>query len=40
MRRLIPKARSSGVEGPGHEIYVAESEECLSAFLKFSHSLG
>jgi hypothetical protein len=23
------------VEGPGHEIYVDEPEECISAFLKF-----
>jgi hypothetical protein len=28
------------VEGPGHEIYVDEPEECVSALLKFLHSLS
>jgi pimeloyl-ACP methyl ester carboxylesterase len=40
MRTLIPNARITVVEGPGHEIYVDEPEECISAFLKFVRSLG
>ena len=40
MRTLIPKARIAVVEGPGHEIYVDEPEECISALLKFLRSLN
>jgi pimeloyl-ACP methyl ester carboxylesterase len=40
MRTLIPNARIAVVEGPGHEIYVDEPEECLNALLKFLRSLG
>jgi pimeloyl-ACP methyl ester carboxylesterase len=40
MRTLIPNARIAVVEGPGHEIYVDEPEECINAFLKFLRSLG
>ena len=40
MRMLIPNARITVVEGPGHEIYVDEPEECLNALLKFLRSLG
>ena len=40
MRTLIPNARLVVVEGPGHEIYVDEPEECLDALLKFLRSLG
>jgi pimeloyl-ACP methyl ester carboxylesterase len=40
MRTLIPNARITLVEGPGHEIYVDEPEECINAFLKFLRSLG
>jgi len=40
MRTLIPNARLAVVEGPGHEIYVDEPEECLNALLKFLRSLG
>ena len=40
MRTLIPNARVSVIEGPGHEIYVDEPEECISAFLKFLRSLN
>jgi len=39
MRTLIPHSRITVVEGPGHEIYVDEPEECISAFLKFLRSL-
>jgi pimeloyl-ACP methyl ester carboxylesterase len=35
MRTLIPNARITVIEGPGHEIYVDEPEECINAFLKF-----
>jgi pimeloyl-ACP methyl ester carboxylesterase len=38
MRTLIPSARINVVEGPGHEIYVDEPEECINAFRKFRHS--
>jgi pimeloyl-ACP methyl ester carboxylesterase len=40
MRTLIPNARITVVEGPGHEIYVDEPEECISAFLQFLRSLA
>jgi pimeloyl-ACP methyl ester carboxylesterase len=40
MRTLIPNSRLTVVEGPGHEIYVDEPEECMRAFLKFARSLG
>ena len=40
MRTLIPNARLAVVEGPGHEIYVDEPEECLNALLRFLRSLG
>jgi pimeloyl-ACP methyl ester carboxylesterase len=40
MRTMIPHARIAVVEGPGHEIYVDEPEECINAFLKFLRSLG
>ena len=40
MRALIPHARITVVEGPGHEVYVDESEECLTALLKFLRSLN
>jgi len=40
MRTLIPNARIAVVEGPGHEIYVDEPEECLNALRKFLRSLG
>jgi pimeloyl-ACP methyl ester carboxylesterase len=39
MRTLIPNARLTVVEGPGHEIYVDEPEECIGAYLKFLRSL-
>ena len=32
-------ARFLVVAGPGHEIYVDEPEECISAFLKFLKGL-
>jgi pimeloyl-ACP methyl ester carboxylesterase len=35
----IPNARMAVVEGPGHEIYVDEPEECINAFLKFLKTL-
>jgi pimeloyl-ACP methyl ester carboxylesterase len=40
IRNSIPNARMAVVEGPGHEIYVDEPEECISAFLKFLRSIG
>jgi len=39
MRTLIPNARMSVIEGPGHEIYVDEPEECINTLLKFLRSL-
>jgi len=39
MRTLIPDAHLAVVEGPGHEIYVDEPEECITAFRKFLRSL-
>jgi pimeloyl-ACP methyl ester carboxylesterase len=39
MRTLIPNARMAVVEGPGHEVYVDEPEECINALLKFLRSL-
>jgi pimeloyl-ACP methyl ester carboxylesterase len=36
----MPSARMAVVEGPGHEIYVDEPEECISAFLKFVKTLS
>jgi pimeloyl-ACP methyl ester carboxylesterase len=38
IRNSIPNARMAVVEGPGHEIYVDEPEECINAFLKFLRS--
>jgi pimeloyl-ACP methyl ester carboxylesterase len=40
MRTSIPNARIAVIEGPGHEIYVDEPEECISALLKFLRSLN
>jgi len=40
IRTSIPNARMAVVEGPGHEIYVDEPEECISAFLKFLKTLS
>jgi pimeloyl-ACP methyl ester carboxylesterase len=40
IRNAIPGARMAVVEGPGHEIYVDEPEECISAFLKFVKTLS
>jgi len=40
VRDTIPGARLAVIEGPGHEIYVDEPEECLNALLKFLRSLG
>jgi pimeloyl-ACP methyl ester carboxylesterase len=39
IRNSIPNARIAVVEGPGHEIYVDEPEECIGAFRKFLRSL-
>ena len=39
MRKEIPNARITIVEGPGHEIYVDKPEECQNALLKFLSSL-
>jgi pimeloyl-ACP methyl ester carboxylesterase len=38
MRNAIPDARIVVAEGPGHEIYVDESDVCLTAFLRFLRS--
>ena len=35
IRNSIPDARIAVVEGPGHEIYVDEPEQCISALLRF-----
>ncbi|HJU09831.1 MAG TPA: alpha/beta hydrolase [Candidatus Binataceae bacterium] len=35
IRNSIPNARFTVVEGPGHEIYVDEPEECINAVQKF-----
>ena len=40
MRTGIPNSRITVVEGPGHEIYVDEPEECLSAYQNFLGALG
>lgn len=40
MRTLIPHARITVVEGPGHEIYVDKPEECINAFRTFLYALG
>ena len=40
MRTGIPNSRITVVEGPGHEIYVDEPEECLNAFRNFLGSLS
>ena len=40
MRTGIPHSRITVVEGPGHEIYVDEPEECLYALQKFLGSLS
>ena len=39
LRTSIPNARIAVIEGPGHEIYVDEPDECISALLKFLRSL-
>ena len=39
IRNSIPHARIAVVEGPGHEIYVDEPEQCISALLRFLRSL-
>jgi pimeloyl-ACP methyl ester carboxylesterase len=39
IRNSIPGARIAVVEGPGHEIYVDEPEQCISALLRFLQSL-
>jgi pimeloyl-ACP methyl ester carboxylesterase len=39
IRNLIPDARLAVIEGPGHEIYVDEPEQCISALLRFLGSL-
>ena len=39
IRNSIPDARIAVVEGPGHEIYVDEPEQCISALLRFLRSL-
>lgn len=39
MRIGIPNSQIRVVEGPGHEIYVDEPEECLNAFQNFLGSL-
>ncbi len=39
MRSGIPDARIAVVEGPGHEIYVDEPEQCLAALKRFLASL-
>lgn len=31
----IPNARLEVIDGPGHEIYVTQAEECQAAFLNF-----
>jgi len=35
IRNSIPDARMAVVEGPGHEIYVDEPEQCIGALLRF-----
>lgn len=40
IRNSIPNARMAVVEGPGHEIYVDEPEECIGTFLKFLKALS
>ena len=40
MRTSIPNARIAMIEGPSHEIYVDEPEECISALLRFLQSLN
>jgi pimeloyl-ACP methyl ester carboxylesterase len=40
MRTMIPNARIAVIEGPGHEIYVDQAEECIDAFLKFLRLLN
>ena len=39
VRNSIPDARMAVVEGPGHEIYVDEPEQCISALIRFLRSL-
>jgi pimeloyl-ACP methyl ester carboxylesterase len=39
MRTSIPNARIAVIEGPGHEIYVDEPEECIIALLRFLQTL-
>jgi pimeloyl-ACP methyl ester carboxylesterase len=39
MRTGIPNARITVVEGPGHEIYVDEPQQCLQAVQNFLGSL-
>ena len=40
IRNSIPNARMAVIEGPGHEIYVDEPEECINAFLKFLNTMA
>jgi pimeloyl-ACP methyl ester carboxylesterase len=40
MRTLIPNARMTVIEGPSHETYVDEPEDCINAFLKFIKTVG
>jgi hypothetical protein len=35
IRNSIPDAQMALVEGPGHEIYVDEPEQCINALLRF-----
>jgi pimeloyl-ACP methyl ester carboxylesterase len=39
IRNSIPDARIAVVEGSGHEIYVDEPEQCISALLRFLQTL-
>src|SRR5208282_407707 len=39
MRTSIPNARIAVIEGPGHEIYVDEPDECMNALLRFLREL-
>ena len=39
IRNSIPDARIAVIEGPGHEIYVDEAQQCIGAFLHFLERL-
>jgi pimeloyl-ACP methyl ester carboxylesterase len=39
IRNSIPDARMAVAEGPGHEIYVDEPGQCISALVRFLRSL-